>query len=260
MSRNTDCAARSRVASLGLNGQDEEPAREAVPLPELARNVVSLWYRIPESPRWSDGLRLSTDGPAKSGRIQSDPAGYRVWIRVQSARCGRRSRRRPLATCPRWPRRSSAASSVTNTRRVSTLPGHIPTGGRHHAADGAPFLAQHPPDLAERLAGFPARPHLPCASGPPPDRPCIHRHVASIGRTRPSFWSARQLDPLRRESEIVLRVPLLGRVCENRPTGVRGTHRGIQRSVVLEGRFSAPISARPILAVLKGPASLQRPF
>lgn len=29
------------------------------------------------------------------------------------------------------------------------------------------------------------------ATGPPPDRPCIHHHVASIGRTRRSFRSAR---------------------------------------------------------------------
>jgi len=42
------------------------------------------WYRIPESPRWSGGLRLSTSPPVESGRFQCVPAGYRVRIRVQT--------------------------------------------------------------------------------------------------------------------------------------------------------------------------------
>jgi hypothetical protein len=42
------------------------------------------WYRIPESRQWSGGLRLNTDVPVRSGRIQPGPAGYRVRIRVQT--------------------------------------------------------------------------------------------------------------------------------------------------------------------------------
>ena len=109
MSRNTDCAARSLVASIGLNGQDEERARKPVPLPELARNVVSVWYRIPDSRQWSSGLRLSTDGPVNSGRIQPGPADYRVRIRVQTgADTGsrRQSSNRLLSLWPKaWRRR-----------------------------------------------------------------------------------------------------------------------------------------------------------
>ena len=60
-------------------------------------------------------------------------------------------------------------------RRASTLPGHIPTAGRQHAADGAALLAQHPPDLAERLAGPPARPQLPLLLGRQ-CRPALLRH------------------------------------------------------------------------------------
>ena len=42
------------------------------------------WYRIPDSPHWSGGLRLSTVDPVSSGRIQRAPARYRVRIRVQA--------------------------------------------------------------------------------------------------------------------------------------------------------------------------------
>ena len=76
------------VAPCGRNHRNHNccefsPMPQDVVGPKAPSYDMLCWYRIPESPRWSDGLRLSTDGPAKSGRIQSDPAGYRVPIRVQ---------------------------------------------------------------------------------------------------------------------------------------------------------------------------------